>query len=812
MHYLVYTKRTTEYLNQHGQRYTIIDFYFDYRAGRSVANDLHGLVRMLLLQLCERFPSTEKQLAEKNVHEPLSNTSLNAMVTTFCSIVRRLPTNICIFLDGLDEYEGDYEALIQFINSIHDRTEAKICLASRPESTFERHFRSYPFIKMQDHNQASVEAYINEAMEKARESLMDIDSIVDDEMRHEILNRAQGVIIWARLAVDELLRAVQTNRSKQDLLALLDRLPEELEQMYERCVLHIRQEHTSEGCLLLYMIKEFGGSLTFELVYSLWHTFYLKTNTGSSFRFATDKAAFSRRLFAILGSLVDVFGEPFTTVRLAHKTLQAYLDDSHTVRSKLPEDFKIRYPDRVRLRVLAEVVMLAARTQKVCNRIEDLIPREYWSSITGADFQERQKTQELLSPWLKMSLTDSYWLSHFDLLRHSIEMIPRIAFEHEKSGQSSYPILRITLSSPLMVFSSYSPITYLEQRVPLSWQTVSEEGLLDLILAIQYKLPCYVRERLHHASIHNQMIWNSLFGLAVQCAELHLEDLAWSNTSWQQEMRIIWLIRQYSDQNKIALLHPCILTVQRCKVSPLRSTFFDDQKVAKSLDLCELLLSMKVSPLLFDADVKCAGIECLEHHNLIHKWWFLMYKMVDGFDLSDQIFLKVILHCILQTGVSVNSICDAFGTPLHMIMRDSPIAEYVVLLARLGADPRIKHKGKTPLDLKPERYTSLITFIKSHSSKRGKVPPVKSSEILRYYKQHGEWPDFTHMRLESSYFDAWKVDEAGQPILDDDDLNKTGLGEHLPEDNARWSDILSRYRDGTLYTDTERLYKKWLDF
>ena len=58
-----------------------------------------------------------------------------------------IPLNICMFIDGLDEFEGRYDAVIEAISSLTKQAHVKICLSSRPLLKFEKAFESEPQLK-----------------------------------------------------------------------------------------------------------------------------------------------------------------------------------------------------------------------------------------------------------------------------------------------------------------------------------------------------------------------------------------------------------------------------------------------------------------------------------------------------------------------------------------------------------------------------------------------------------------------------------------------------------------------------------------
>jgi len=195
MNHLVKTHRTQHSLNGSHRHFTIIDFFFDFRAGNSTANDLVGLIKTFLTQLSKTFANVESSLSRKDARQLLENDDCDQLEELLCRSLRSITTRACAFIDGLDEYKGDYAALTDLLMRVQHRTAMKMCFASRPESVFLARFKEAPRVRMQDHNSTSIRVYIDQAIERGRATLVDIESVLDENMRKEILRRAQGVII-----------------------------------------------------------------------------------------------------------------------------------------------------------------------------------------------------------------------------------------------------------------------------------------------------------------------------------------------------------------------------------------------------------------------------------------------------------------------------------------------------------------------------------------------------------------------------------------------------------------------------------------
>jgi len=72
-----------------------------------------------------------------------------------------------------DEYVGECTGLLQMLEQTQGWTSMKKCLASRLEPAVQRYFKDAHYLKMQEHNSSSVRMYINHALDKGCDSLID---------------------------------------------------------------------------------------------------------------------------------------------------------------------------------------------------------------------------------------------------------------------------------------------------------------------------------------------------------------------------------------------------------------------------------------------------------------------------------------------------------------------------------------------------------------------------------------------------------------------------------------------------------------
>jgi len=145
-------------------------------------------------------------------------------------------TKICLFIDGLDEFDGDHKEVIALFKGIMEdgKGNVKVCLSSRPWPVFEEAFKSIPCLKLQDLTLKDREQYVTDSFTKDPRTKKIIDSEPEDgrKLMDEIVQRADGVFLWVILVVRSLLTDLQANDKISDLTRNLQMLPTDLDEFF----------------------------------------------------------------------------------------------------------------------------------------------------------------------------------------------------------------------------------------------------------------------------------------------------------------------------------------------------------------------------------------------------------------------------------------------------------------------------------------------------------------------------------------------------------------------------------------------------
>jgi hypothetical protein len=224
--------------------------FFFWNIGTPEQRSQVGLLRPLLhhilstqrdlirVALRDRWNDELRNLRHSHFLEVDFEWNLHILRKAFDVIRSQSHLRVCLFVDGLDEYEnsseGSHSDIISFFERLTASGSFKACLSSRPWLVFEDSFRSCPTLQLQHLTRPDIVLYINDKLagHKRMTELRIRDPQESDALIQEIVSKASGVFLWVKLVVKSLIDGF-TNRDRiPDLQKRLLLLPPDLEDLY----------------------------------------------------------------------------------------------------------------------------------------------------------------------------------------------------------------------------------------------------------------------------------------------------------------------------------------------------------------------------------------------------------------------------------------------------------------------------------------------------------------------------------------------------------------------------------------------------
>ncbi|KAF2866677.1 P-loop containing nucleoside triphosphate hydrolase protein, partial [Massariosphaeria phaeospora] len=224
----------------------VVASYFFWINGSELQRSQEGLLQSVLYELLRQCPDHIEsvlpeawQTMETSKSEGKSSQyawKKAELLKAFQRLVKldRNGPRFFIFIDGLDEYKGSHEGLIETISHMSSMG-VKICVASRPWNVFEDAFGQDLDCKiyMEELNKPDIELYVNDKLRSRAEfQSMQLSTTDSDEILNEIIDKSHGVFLWVCLVVPSLIEGLRNRDRFSQLQKRLRDFPSDLDEFF----------------------------------------------------------------------------------------------------------------------------------------------------------------------------------------------------------------------------------------------------------------------------------------------------------------------------------------------------------------------------------------------------------------------------------------------------------------------------------------------------------------------------------------------------------------------------------------------------
>jgi NACHT domain len=270
MKYIYQQQRTYQLLAQWSKSHRskrlnlIIASFFFWNNGSELQKSYEGMFRSLLVQIMSRrpdlvpvlFPALSRHLLSKpspNLH--ISLTELKAAFSKLTKVMDE-NTKLFILIDGVDEFAGDHLEISKLLLNVTKTKDIKILLSSRPIPACFQVFSQCPTLQVQDLTEGDILNYIEDELisnELMQEKEM-LERGFSDFILSSLIEKAAGVFLWIVLVANDLLTGLANYDSKEDLMKRIDRLPSDLEKLYDHLFTSLDIQYRAEASLLFQLV------------------------------------------------------------------------------------------------------------------------------------------------------------------------------------------------------------------------------------------------------------------------------------------------------------------------------------------------------------------------------------------------------------------------------------------------------------------------------------------------------------------------------------------------------------------------------
>ena len=379
MKFICQNKRTQDLLNiWAGSNKLLTPAFFFWASGTSLQQSIEGLLRSVILQIV----NSNQHLVQPLIHLKSRSILLtgtmnmwtqNQLLSCLDFIINELSSDcyVCLFLDGLDEFTGDYDELTKLIKQLAQKKHFKCCFSSRPEAEFEYDYSKSKRLKLQDLTRPDIERFVQARLagfEQIRSLPQDKEAKMSI-LEQIIISKADGVFLWVKLAVDSQILGIKRNDPWELLRERLNALPNAVEKIYEGMLAKLEplyrrdaawyleaalrfQENSSRIVPLVgnFAMAKFGLTSDFGLTDELHATNFESKCREAKQGIETSCAGLLEIVESNNDDLYTDFGFPYSStewaakyVQFYHRTVKTYVESNYGGRKYLAKYTTFRH-------------------------------------------------------------------------------------------------------------------------------------------------------------------------------------------------------------------------------------------------------------------------------------------------------------------------------------------------------------------------------------------------------------------------------------------------------------------------------------
>jgi ankyrin repeat protein len=258
----------------------IIQHFFNSR-GQALEHSFDGFLRSLLEQILRREPSliqymVEEWRATQEQSPDFPKWTLPLLKEALMKVLVHGSqyTHFLLILDALDEYDGlrgemDILSFLSMVNTSSKSSHLRIVFSCRysPDIGIPNIMGGF---RMEQRNEADITSLVNDEWSL----IFPPDSMTEElhEVKRTIIQKADGVFLWVRLALQGVSGVVREGGTVAEIKETIDDIPSELSNMYEMLLSRVGDKHKKETYLMLSVVLASRRPLTlteFKLVMGL---------------------------------------------------------------------------------------------------------------------------------------------------------------------------------------------------------------------------------------------------------------------------------------------------------------------------------------------------------------------------------------------------------------------------------------------------------------------------------------------------------------------------------------------------------------
>jgi hypothetical protein len=362
--------RCEKYLKTWANDFQLVIATFFWNSGVKLQMSEKGLLFSLLFQILQQCPELIPSVCPNRwealclFNEDPREWTKQELEEMFRSAAKALSqeAKLALFVDGLDEFDGQHDDLISLFQDLIANNNIKVCVSSRPWVLFEDAFEHKPSLTLDALTYHDIKHYVASNLHgnSGFAQLRLREPTYAGQLVENVVSKASGVFLWVHLVVASLLAGMSYGDRVSDLQRRLDLLPPDLENLYNKILQSLDPfylEHAAQLFKLVQASKEPPPLLLLSFAdedavdFALKQPIQALSPDGLLLRAETMR----RRVNSRCKGLLEV-GRPATdlvelsedTVQYLHRTVKDYIESTE-VQAKLQSALKSPFDPYLRL-------------------------------------------------------------------------------------------------------------------------------------------------------------------------------------------------------------------------------------------------------------------------------------------------------------------------------------------------------------------------------------------------------------------------------------------------------------------------------
>ncbi|KAH0429235.1 hypothetical protein CcaCcLH18_08587 [Colletotrichum camelliae] len=330
-------------------------------AGTPIQKSWQGLLQSLLHDLLRGHPQAVSTACPSRwaaakvgkwqaAAEPWSVEEL-AVALRALSTAERMPLRMCLFIDGLDEYDSNHAELCQVLLDMAKSPHVKICLSSRPWPVFERSFgqNHQESLDIHELTREDIQKFVNDQLQADVRWTAETSegvTLAKAELVNRIVAQADGVFLWAFFVTRSLREGLSNGEKIEDLARRFSQLPSDLDQLFQHMLDSVDPtDHPTMAGILqgaVHALEPLHIDLYYQLERELQDhrpVFQKMEQIGSAESVALRREQTVRSINQKTKGLLKLVYDRFEFLHRTVKDFVSTKDVGDYLRSKLPSDY-----------------------------------------------------------------------------------------------------------------------------------------------------------------------------------------------------------------------------------------------------------------------------------------------------------------------------------------------------------------------------------------------------------------------------------------------------------------------------------------